>query len=135
MQASRHGRYIVPVLKEAGITDERIDGIFVENPRRLFGGWRVAGRVAADVFTQVRSPTIIHALFGERARGEDNGREDKQAGNRRWRKSGRNFFIGLAERYLPEAFLFAVVLTIIVYVLDMIFVTTDILALIAPFFL
>lgn len=29
---------VVPVLKEAGITDERIDGIFVENPKRIFGG-------------------------------------------------------------------------------------------------
>jgi short-chain fatty acids transporter len=40
------------------------------------------------------------------------------------------FFVGLAERYLPDAFLFAVVLTMIAYVLAMIFVTTDILALI-----
>ncbi len=28
---------IVPVLKKAGVTDEQIDGIFVENPRRVFG--------------------------------------------------------------------------------------------------
>jgi phosphotriesterase-related protein len=28
---------VVPVLKRAGVTNERIDGIFVENPRRIFG--------------------------------------------------------------------------------------------------
>ncbi len=29
---------IVPVLKSAGVTDEQIDGIFIENPKRIFGG-------------------------------------------------------------------------------------------------
>ena len=29
---------VVPVLKKAGIGDERIDAIFTENPKRLFGG-------------------------------------------------------------------------------------------------
>lgn len=29
---------VVPVLQEAGISDERIDAIFTENPKRLFGG-------------------------------------------------------------------------------------------------
>jgi len=29
---------VVPVLKKAGVTDERIDGIFMENPKRIFGG-------------------------------------------------------------------------------------------------
>ncbi len=29
---------VVPVLKKAGISDERIDAIFTENPKRLFGG-------------------------------------------------------------------------------------------------
>lgn len=38
-----------------------------------------------------------------------------------------NFFVGLAERFLPDAFLFAVVLT-------MIFVTTDILALVGAWY-
>ena len=28
---------VVPVLKEAGVTDEQIDGIFTENPKRIFG--------------------------------------------------------------------------------------------------
>lgn len=28
---------VLPVLKKAGITDERLDGIFFENPKRLFG--------------------------------------------------------------------------------------------------
>ncbi len=37
------------------------------------------------------------------------------------------FFVGLAERYLPDAFLFAVVLTLIAYALAVIFVTTDFL--------
>jgi short-chain fatty acids transporter len=44
------------------------------------------------------------------------------------------FFVGLAERYLPDAFLFAVVLTLIAYLLAMIFVTTDILALIGAWY-
>ena len=30
-----------------------------------------------------------------------------------WRNRVVNFFVGLAERYLPDAFLFAVVLTMI----------------------
>jgi phosphotriesterase-related protein len=29
---------VVPVLKKAGISDERVDAIFTENPKRLFGG-------------------------------------------------------------------------------------------------
>ncbi len=29
---------VVPVLQKAGISDERIDAIFTENPKRLFGG-------------------------------------------------------------------------------------------------
>lgn len=29
---------VVPVLQKAGVSDERIDAIFVENPKRLFGG-------------------------------------------------------------------------------------------------
>ncbi len=29
---------VVPVLKNAGITDEQIDGIFIENPKSIFGG-------------------------------------------------------------------------------------------------
>jgi short-chain fatty acids transporter len=44
------------------------------------------------------------------------------------------FFVGLAERYLPDAFLFAVVLTLIAYVLTMIFVTTDIIGLIGAWY-
>jgi phosphotriesterase-related protein len=28
---------VIPTLKEAGITDEQINTIFVENPKRLFG--------------------------------------------------------------------------------------------------
>jgi hypothetical protein len=28
---------VLPVLKKAGITDEQLDGIFFENPKRLFG--------------------------------------------------------------------------------------------------
>ncbi|MDQ3303218.1 MAG: TIGR00366 family protein, partial [Actinomycetota bacterium] len=44
------------------------------------------------------------------------------------------FFVGLAERFLPDAFLFAVVLTMIAYVLTMIFVTTDILALVGAWY-
>jgi short-chain fatty acids transporter len=34
------------------------------------------------------------------------------------------FFVGLAERYLPDAFLFAVVLTLITFVLAAILVTS-----------
>jgi len=34
-----------------------------------------------------------------------------------------SFFVGLAERYLPDAFLFAVVLTLITYALAIVFVT------------
>jgi phosphotriesterase-related protein len=29
---------VVPVLKKAGISGERVDAIFTENPKRLFGG-------------------------------------------------------------------------------------------------
>lgn len=29
---------VIPILKEAGVTDEQIDTILVDNPRRLFGG-------------------------------------------------------------------------------------------------
>ena len=29
---------ILPKIKAAGVTDEQIRGIFVENPRRFFGG-------------------------------------------------------------------------------------------------
>ena len=29
---------VVPVLNDAGVTDEIIDGIFVDKPRRIFGG-------------------------------------------------------------------------------------------------
>jgi short-chain fatty acids transporter len=44
------------------------------------------------------------------------------------------FFVGLAERYLPDAFLFAVVLTLITYLLAVIFVTTDLLGLIGAWY-
>ncbi len=44
------------------------------------------------------------------------------------------FFVGLAERYLPDAFLFAVVLTLIAYALAVIFVTTDFLGLIGAWY-
>ncbi len=40
----------------------------------------------------------------------------------------------MAKRYLPDAFLFAVVLTLIAYVLTMIFVTTDIVGLIGAWY-
>lgn len=29
---------VVPIIKRAGISDEQIDGIFIENPKRIFGG-------------------------------------------------------------------------------------------------
>jgi len=29
---------VVPVMKRAGVSDEQIDGIFIENPKRIFGG-------------------------------------------------------------------------------------------------
>ena len=44
------------------------------------------------------------------------------------------FFIGLAERYLPDAFLFAVVLTLITFVLAAIFVTPNVVALIGAWY-
>jgi short-chain fatty acids transporter len=44
------------------------------------------------------------------------------------------FFVGLAERYLPDAFLFAIVLTLITFVLAAVFVTPDILELIGAWY-
>jgi short-chain fatty acids transporter len=44
------------------------------------------------------------------------------------------FFVGLAERYLPDAFLFAVVLTLITFLLAIIFVTPNILDLIGAWY-
>ncbi len=44
------------------------------------------------------------------------------------------FFVGLAERYLPDAFLFAVVLTLITMLLAAIFVTTNVLELIGAWY-
>src|SRR5919206_2829646 len=44
------------------------------------------------------------------------------------------FFVGLAERYLPDAFLFAVVLTLITAALAAIFVTSDLLDLISAWY-
>jgi short-chain fatty acids transporter len=44
------------------------------------------------------------------------------------------FFVGLAERYLPDAFLFAVVLTLITFALAVIFVTPNILDLIGAWY-
>jgi short-chain fatty acids transporter len=44
------------------------------------------------------------------------------------------FFVGLAERFLPDAFLFAVVLTLITFVLAAVFVTPDILELIGAWY-
>jgi short-chain fatty acids transporter len=44
------------------------------------------------------------------------------------------FFVGLAERYLPDAFLFAVVLTLITFVLAAILVTPNILELIGAWY-
>ena len=44
------------------------------------------------------------------------------------------FFVGLAERYLPDAFLFAVVLTLITAILAAIFVTPNVLDLIGAWY-
>lgn len=44
------------------------------------------------------------------------------------------FFVGLAERYLPDAFLFAVVLTLITGILAAIFVTANVLDLIGAWY-
>jgi short-chain fatty acids transporter len=44
------------------------------------------------------------------------------------------FFVGLAERYLPDAFLFAVVLTLITFVLTAIFVTPNVVELIGAWY-
>jgi short-chain fatty acids transporter len=45
-----------------------------------------------------------------------------------------SFFVGLAERFLPDAFLFAVVLTLITYLLAAIFVTPNVLELIRAWY-
>ena len=45
-----------------------------------------------------------------------------------------NFFVGLAERFLPDAFLFAIVLTLITYLLAAIFVTPNVLELIGAWY-
>ena len=45
------------------------------------------------------------------------------------------FFVGVAERYLPDAFLFAVVLTLITFILAAIFVTPNPVALIEAWYL
>ena len=45
-----------------------------------------------------------------------------------------SFFVRLAERYLPDAFLFAVVLSLITFLLAIIFVTSDILALLGAWY-
>jgi short-chain fatty acids transporter len=45
-----------------------------------------------------------------------------------------NFFVGLAERYLPDAFLFAVVLTLITTLLAAVFVTPNVLELIGAWY-
>ena len=44
------------------------------------------------------------------------------------------FFVGLAERFLPDAFLFAIVLTLITYLLAAIFVTPNVLELIGAWY-
>jgi short-chain fatty acids transporter len=44
------------------------------------------------------------------------------------------FFVGLAERYLPDAFLFAIVLTLVTAVLAAVFVTADLLELIVAWY-
>src|SRR5919202_5456669 len=44
------------------------------------------------------------------------------------------FFVGLAERYLPDAFLFAVVLTLITAVLTAVFVTANVIELIGAWY-
>src|SRR5919199_5911208 len=44
------------------------------------------------------------------------------------------FFVGLAERYLPDAFLFAVVLTLIAAVLTAVFVTANVIELIGAWY-
>ena len=44
------------------------------------------------------------------------------------------FFVGLAERYLPDAYLFAVVLTLIAGLLTAIFVTADIFVLVEAWY-
>jgi short-chain fatty acids transporter len=45
-----------------------------------------------------------------------------------------SFFVGLAERFLPDAFLFAIVLTLITYLLAAIFVTPNVLELIGAWY-
>jgi short-chain fatty acids transporter len=44
------------------------------------------------------------------------------------------FFVGLAERYLPDAFLFAVVLTLITFLLTAVFVTPNVIELIGAWY-